>query len=325
MSAHCSERKKAKAEMWKSGCTLYSLQQIDLSHFEQGNIIVKKSQQKRVLANGEERIYSYHYENIDVFGKGQFHLPVKGKKRRDSNDPVWEIRDRIEYRKDIELRIKNATQQLDNAIAVVNSFKKSTEKLTTVESVMESVRKSMENKDSYVQIKRETEQNRRKSGYISFYEPNGLIVTDLGEEVRSKNECLFANKLKEMGIPYLYEMNVGGGVVPDFTIFLEDGVRFVELLGMMNDEKYREDQKVKIVKYEQMGIHLGSQLVLIDTTMGISMPEIERILLDIMENGAQQGIVTGYNRKKYDYIEARRMAFCEEKGGDSCEDNGDCF
>ena len=163
------------------------------------------------------------------------------------------------------------------------------------------------------------------NGYVSFYEPNGLIVTDLGEAVRAKNECLFANKLKVMGIPYLYEMNVGGGVVPDFTIFLEDGVRFVELLGMMNDEKYREDQEVKIVKYKQMGIRLGSQLVLIDTTMGISMPEIEKILLDITENGAPQGIVEGYNRKKYDYIETRRRAFCEEEGGGFCEDNGDCF
>ena len=84
------------------------------------------------------------------------------------------------------------------------------------------------------------------------------------------NECLFANKLREMNIPYLYEMSVGGGVLPDFTLFIEDKVYFVELFGKLNDKVYREKQKEKIKKYEKM--------------------------------------ILGYSRCKYDKIEARKRA-----------------
>ena len=311
-----SDRKKIKTEVWKYGCILYRLQQIDLSKFEKGNIIVKHSQQKRVLADGSEKIYTYHYENIDVFGKGQFHLPVRGDKRHNPDDPKWKIRDGIMYRNEIERRINNATAQLEGAVCELNSYKKSTEKLETVAEVLAKVGRAMENWDRCEKDKRE-DAKRKNYGYGAMYEIDGLIVTDLGEEVRSKNECLFANKLREMGIPYLYEMSIGGGVLPDFTMFIDEKVYFVELLGKMNDEKYRENLQIKISKYEEMGIHVGGQLVMIDTTMGFSMPVVEKILEEIIENGAPEEIVLGYNRKKHDLIVARKKAYAE-----SCREHG---
>ncbi|MBR3919105.1 MAG: hypothetical protein IKJ59_10270 [Clostridia bacterium] len=308
MNVHCSDRQKKKTAVWKCGCVLYRLQQIDLSRFEKGNIIVKNLRQKRILSDGTVKIYNYHYENIDVFGKGQIHLPVKGKKRHNPNDSNWKIRDGIVYRNEIEQRINNATIRLDRAIKELNSYKKSTEKLETMTTVMDSVKRAMANRKEYEKIKKIEAEKHGSFSCGSIYEINGLIVTDLGEEVRSKNECLFANKLREMNIPYLYEMSIGGGVLPDFTLFVEDKVYFVELFGKLNDEEYREKQKEKIKKYEEMDIFTGGQLVLIDVTMGFSMPIIEGLLREIIENGAPEKMIAGYSRHKYDQIEARKRA-----------------
>ena len=155
MKVHYSDREKRKVEVWESACLLFRLQQIDLSRFERGNIIVKKSFQKRVLQDGRVKVYEYHYENIDIFGKGQIHLPVRGKKRHNPNDPRWRMRDGIRYRNDIEFRIKNATIKLEKAIQELNSYKKSTENLETIEDVMISVRRAMGNKEKYRRIQKE--------------------------------------------------------------------------------------------------------------------------------------------------------------------------
>ena len=66
MKVHYSDREKRKVEVWESACLLFRLQQIDLSRFERGNIIVKRSFQKRVLSDGSVKVYEYHYENIDI-------------------------------------------------------------------------------------------------------------------------------------------------------------------------------------------------------------------------------------------------------------------
>ena len=317
MKVHCSDREKRKVDVWESACLLFRLQQIDLSRFERGNIIVKRSFQKRVLSDGSVKVYEYHYENIDIFGKGQIHLPVRGKKRHNPNDPKWRMRDGIRYRNDIEFRIKNATIKLEKAIQELNSYKKSTENLETIEDVMISVRRAMGNKEKYRRIQKEREEQRCRNKSFSEYEIDGLIVTDLGEEVRSKNECLFANKLREMNIPYLYEMSIGGGVVPDFTLFIEDKVYFVELLGMMEKDDYRAAQAEKIKKYEAMNIFLGGQLIFIDVTMGFSTPVVTKILQQIIARGAPDKIVAGYNRTKHDRILAQKAA------ASGNEDDGD--
>lgn len=306
MKIHCSDRAKRKAEVWECACLLFRLRQIDLSRFERGNIIVKKSFQKRVLKDGTVRIYEYHYENVDIFGKGQIHLPVRGKKRHNPKDPKWQVRDGIRYRNDIEFRTKNAEKRLQTAIQELNSYKKSTEKLETFENVMDLVQRAMGNKEKYQKIQNEEAQWRKRYGRISEYEVDGLIVTDLGEEVRSKNECLFANELQEMNIPYLYEMNIGGGVVPDFTLFIEDKVYFVELLGMMDKEDYRENQMEKIKKYDEMDIFVGDQLVLIDVTMGFNVPIIKGILTRIVAKKLPVKIVKGYDRTKHDKLKAKK-------------------
>ena len=108
--------------------------------------------------------------------------------------------------------------------------------------------------------------------------------TDNGEFVRSKNECMFANKLKEMGIPYIYEVNLRNAARPDFTLFIGEEVIHIELLGMMNGEDYREDLEIKKYSYSEMKIHP----VYIDMTYGVDTKKLEAIILCIV-NGRLKG------------------------------------
>ena len=122
------------------------------------------------------------------------------------------------------------------------------------------------------------------------------LVTDYGERVRSKNECLFACKLRELGIPYLYEMAVGEQR-PDFTIFIGEEMYFVELLGMMDREEYREELEERLERYRRMKIYPGERLVLIDMTEGVDMRHVEEVLRGLCIGKAPPGIEAAYEKR----------------------------
>lgn len=88
--------------------------------------------------------------------------------------------------------------------------------------------------------------------------------TNRGEYVRTKSEKTIANIFYEMGIPYKYEAPFtlfnGQTVHPDFTLL---NVRnrteiYHEHLGLLEDEKYRKKNLIKISNYNKSGIILGS-------------------------------------------------------------------
>ena len=93
-------------------------------------------------------------------------------------------------------------------------------------------------------------------------------VTDRGETVRSKNEALCANCLARLGIPYHYEeilrFKDGTQAAPDFTIFSpkDSEIYIIEVMGMMSDSKYLEDNSKKIEKYARNGYIPGDNLLL---------------------------------------------------------------
>ena len=78
MRYHESDRGKRASELWRDACCLHHLLQINLERYPKGNVIRKQSVQKRVLRDGKEKTYTYYYENVDVWGEGQYHLPVSG-------------------------------------------------------------------------------------------------------------------------------------------------------------------------------------------------------------------------------------------------------
>lgn len=277
--------------IWKLGYALYNLSKINLQGYPEGNVITKKSVQRRHLSGGHEREYVYYYDNVDVFGKGQYHLPVKNKgERKNPKDERWLIRDKIMYRRQIEQKSKMNIRLLTDAIKQYNSLKKCYEASKSVESVMKEVEIAIQNK--------EISEKQMKIDYIEgklHYKNESQIVTILGEKVRSKNECIFANLLFDMQIPYLYESRVENQLLPDFTIFINDKIYYIELLGKMNEVKYRDRQYEKLAKYNQGGYILGEKLVYIDVTDGIELPRIKALLQGIIAGKIPESIFYGYN------------------------------
>lgn len=285
MRYHVSDKAKRTALVWKYACDLYHMLQIDLKGIPKGNVIQKHSRQRRILRGGIEKIYDYRYENLDVSGVGQFHLPVK---RKSGEDKLWELREKVLYRIEVENRIRYLKKQVETLIRGLNVYRGSKEKACTFGETMELVEKAKGSQERYERYQREL---RKRAGVKKSGWDEVRIVTDLGERVRSKNECLFANKLREMGIPYLYEVLLENGTAPDFTVFMGKEVYYIELLGMMEHEEYREKLREKLEKYRRLKVNPGERLVLIDMTAGLDMRGLEKIVRDLFVGMVPRGIV----------------------------------
>ena len=108
-----------------------------------------------------------------------------------------------------------------------------------------------------------------------------VLLTDLGERVRSKSELIIAQILNMEGVPYRYEYPVvldNGLVYPDFTVLNIRHRREIywEHLGMLDDPEYTEKALRKISGYMQRGIFLGHNLILSAETKAVPI-STERI------------------------------------------------
>jgi len=96
------------------------------------------------------------------------------------------------------------------------------------------------------------------------------VKTNRGEMVRSKSECLMANKLETMGIPYRYEFPLRLKVneckiivYPDFIILGPNRREvIIEHFGMMEIPEYSEKAVRKINTYAMNGFFEGENLLL---------------------------------------------------------------
>ena len=89
-----------------------------------------------------------------------------------------------------------------------------------------------------------------------------------GTIVRSKNECIFANVLYKLGIPFEYEKKLylkteyGYSYFrPDFTVQYNGSDLYIELFGQMDDADYYIDAMHKIDIYEKNGIVNGKNFL----------------------------------------------------------------
>ena len=94
-----------------------------------------------------------------------------------------------------------------------------------------------------------------------------LILTENGERVRSKSEKIIADKLKALGIPYLYEYPLKlsrlGWVHPDFTMLdiRERILVILEHFGKMLDPDYVSWNMRKMENYIEDGYIPGDTLL----------------------------------------------------------------
>ena len=116
--------------------------------------------------------------------------------------------------------------------------------------------------------------------------PVSESITDRGEIVRSKSECMIANMLNKNGIPYKYEKPLwlgGAQIYPDFTILDVSNRReiYLEHLGRLDSEDYLERTVRKLNRYASEGYHLGDRVLLTMETRAqpLNLPAAEKMVL----------------------------------------------
>jgi len=90
-----------------------------------------------------------------------------------------------------------------------------------------------------------------------------------GEKVRSKSEIIIANLLKHHNIPYIYEKSFDDGMpakyrdFPDFTCLNRRTGKtyYWEHCGKFDDPKYAENLMLRIQRFANHGVYLGSELI----------------------------------------------------------------
>lgn len=122
---------------------------------------------------------------------------------------------------------------------------------------------------------------------LYFSEDENAIITEKGEQVRSKSEKIIADKLFMKGIPYVYEQPLYlkgyGYVMPDFKILNVKTRRefYLEHFGMMDEVEYVRKALRKIETFEKNDIYPGDNLLM---TFETSDSPINIKLLDEMVN-----------------------------------------
>lgn len=117
------------------------------------------------------------------------------------------------------------------------------------------------------------------------------IITEQGEQVRSKSEKIIADKLFAMGIPYRYEYPLklkGFGVIyPDFTLLNVSKRKeiYLEHFGMMDNPEYSQNAIVKMETYAKHGIYPGKNLLITFETSQkpLNMKVMESVLKEFIQ------------------------------------------
>lgn len=101
-----------------------------------------------------------------------------------------------------------------------------------------------------------------------YYPEEKVYSTKKEELVRSKSEVMLADMYYELGIPYRYEAELclqnGHVKYPDFTLLKISSREIIyhEHMGLMDDEKYRKANLMKLDEYRRNGIYLGKNLII---------------------------------------------------------------
>ena len=124
---------------------------------------------------------------------------------------------------------------------------------------------------------------------------NLKIVTALGENVRSRGECILANLAFAFRIPYVYEPPVElygfddrddiieEELRPDFMFYVDGEPVLIEFLGMYGQKEYMENWERKQRHYEAGGYTQGRNLVCLacGDSQNIDSQKAAQVLLNI--------------------------------------------
>ena len=133
--------------------------------------------------------------------------------------------------------------------------------------------------------------NKQSYEPLAFREGAPEYYSLKGKRMRSKSETMIANLLDKMNINYKYEkplkLDKLGTVHPDFTLLDIKNRKeiYLEHLGMMDDQVYRNNAINKIRGYERSGYHMGDKLIITFETLNcpIDIKAIERKIRFVMD------------------------------------------
>lgn len=114
-----------------------------------------------------------------------------------------------------------------------------------------------------------------------------------GIQFRSRAELILATLLDQLGIPWVFEYPIQvtkdgytETIFPDFTVL---SVRtrqtfYLEYFGKMSDPKYMETNYRRLKLYEENGIFLGKQLIIIGESQQepLDIPHTEKVLREYL-------------------------------------------
>ena len=154
-----------------------------------------------------------------------------------------------------------------------------------------------------VKNKRQAHKHRKQKFEESRGNPAFKVITTNGDFVRSKNEAFVAELLKVEVMEYMYEYmitlkpkripNKSHEYVPkpitfrpDYTVFTDNGLVYIELLGKMDDENYRDNWVRRKAEYEINGITQGKNLVCLacHSTQEIDCVKLRQVIQNIKQN-----------------------------------------
>lgn len=137
-------------------------------------------------------------------------------------------------------------------------------------------------------------QNARQA---AFYIAGGKMIENrLNEPMRSRAELLVAEILQELGIEYVYEYYVkDAGVSCDFLIYVCGREYYLEILGMMDREEYRQHWINKEAAYKRAGIEKGENLIVFDLSSRdyINLSWLESVLIGLAAGNIPSSTVYG--------------------------------
>lgn len=259
-----------------------------------GTLLQKKQFRKKA---GKIYSYTYHYIQTSEYKDGK----RKIKKQYVPKDKLPQVMEALQKESDtkgqrkMELqesaeRLKESEKQLQNYIH--NGI------LPDIKTLEQEARRRYE-------LQKQAKAYREKEVIRAQENPAYKIMTQAGELVLSKNECIVANILYHQNIPYFYEKPLrlkprkdGAPVVlrPDFTVKVDGKEIYIEILGMLEKEEYATSWEYRLATYKINDIRLGKNLVALefpsaDQHQTIDCLQVLHVLCEIMKNRIPENIV----------------------------------
>ncbi|MDR0286966.1 MAG: hypothetical protein LBI03_04555 [Clostridiales bacterium] len=245
-----------------------------VSDYIKGSIITKKAVRK---INDTFHVYEYKYLEYYIEKDGKKVKRQKYIKKDDVANMEKEIKERNEYKKQKALLQKN--------VKIWQS------KLSIYEKQGAFSMAQLNNEiENYVNLSLKADHHRLKKNNENNRYDDYKNETENGDRVRSKNEAFVGNILSNLKIPYFYERElklIGGNFKPDYELEIDGKPLYIEILGIMDNEDYRNKWQRKYEIYKQNGIELGKNLLCfsIDDPQELNCRKLKNVLENFVKRG----------------------------------------